>query len=199
MVAASGPNSADQSRSASSVQRATASGEQKILRAVFLMNLVFVRQIVADGSHAEVARLDQRFDRLHHGRLERRRAGTCRARAPFLKISRHSRRACVMAAVTGLSVMRHEALRTSLRPARIAIHLDEPVVEIDRRIVLHPGNSERHPLRIFARLVKANQMADRFGLLRIGIGARFLQALVRLLQIRRIQPGGTLPSGVPAR
>src|SRR5690349_20780469 len=53
------------------VQRATASCEEKVLGPVFFVNLIFVRKIVTDRIHMEVAGLDQRLDRLYDRRLER--------------------------------------------------------------------------------------------------------------------------------
>ena len=51
------------------VQRARAAGEQEALRAVFRVDLVFVRQVVADGGDVEIAGFDGGFDGFGDGRL----------------------------------------------------------------------------------------------------------------------------------
>ena len=170
----------NQGLSTRGIQCAAAAREQEILGAVFFVDLVFVRQIVADGGDVEVAGFDQSLDGLHHWRLER-------SLPVLVEPGRFLFKICGIVGELGdgrghwLVGDGNEALRTSLRPAGIAINLDETVVEIDGRIILYPGNSKRNPFGVVAGLVITDEMADGFGLLRIGVGARFLQAIVRLL------------------
>ena len=56
--------------SRSVVQRAAAPGKKKVLRAVLFVNLVFVRQVIANGGDVEITGFNQRLDRFDHGRLE---------------------------------------------------------------------------------------------------------------------------------
>ena len=161
----------NQRRAVRGVQCPHAGRKNEILRSILLVNFILVRQIVANRAHAEVARLDQRLYRLHRSRLKRCPPVLVQPRRLRLKICRILRQLGNRRRVR-LVGNRHKRLRTPLRPARIAIHLDKPVIEIHRRIVLHPGNPKRHPLRVIARLVIANQMHNRFRLPRFRISER---------------------------
>ncbi len=83
-----------------------------------------------------------------------------------------------------------KALRASLLPGGIAIDFDEAVVEVDRRIVLHPVLTELEPVGEFARLVEADEVANDLRLLRIGYLLRVRKRLIGLFQIHRVEAGG---------
>ena len=72
-----------------------------------------------------------------------------------------------MSVVSGLSVTVTKALRAALHAARVAIDLDETVVEIHCGVVLYPGVSKSKSRRI-AGLVVADESGDRRGLRGIG-------------------------------
>ena len=78
---------------AGGAERVAAAEEQEVLRAVLLVNLVLVRQVVADRRDVEVAGLDQHFDRLHDRRLERLPLVRRGPRRRVLEVRRRSARA----------------------------------------------------------------------------------------------------------
>ena len=56
-------------RARGAAERVAAAEQQEVLRAVLLVDLVFVRQVVADRVDVEVAGLDQHLDRFDDRRL----------------------------------------------------------------------------------------------------------------------------------
>ena len=167
---------------------ALAAHEQKILRAIFFVDRVFVRQIVADRGYAEIASFNQRLDRFHHRQFERLALVFRVPRSLLFKISGAFRQ---LFHGGGNSIVsdRHKTLRTSFGAARVAINLDKAVIEVDGRVVLYPRGAKRKPLGIIAGLVVADQMGNRRGLRRLGVGARLLEAGVRFTQKCCIEPG----------
>ncbi len=163
----------------------TAPQEQEVLRPVPLVNLVLVGEVVADRRDVEVSRLDQHFDRLHDRRLERL---PFVGRRPWRRVFEVRRvlRELDHGLGDGFVGDRHEALRAAFRPAWIAIHLDETVREIDRRVVAHPVGAELNPVSALARLIEANQPRNHLGLRRIRHGARLLQVRDRLQQVHGV-------------
>ena len=137
------------------IERPRAAGEQKILGAVFFVNLVFVRQVIANHGHAKVARLDDRLDGLHYRRPKR---------LPFvLRIP-----GGLFFEIAGVLAQAHhrfgdrfvrdtyESLRTALRSPGVPINFDETIDKIYDCVVLHPVGSKLQPVSGIPGLVVAN-------------------------------------------
>ena len=171
-----------------------ASEQQEILRAEFFADLVFVGEVVADRVHVKVAGFNQYLDRLHDRRLKRLFLVLRVPRGLLLEVGG------VLSQLdhgVGDRLVRdgHETLRAPLGAARVAIHFNEAVGEIDLRVIAHPVGAEQQPIFGIARLVEANQTGDRLRLRRIGNRSRLFQKADRLLQIDRIQAGRDLAVG----
>ena len=119
----------------------TAAEQEEILRPELLANLVFVRQVVADGRHVEVTRFHQHFDRLHDGWLKRLLLVPGVPRGLLFEIGGVLRQ-LLHGIADRLVGDGDEALRAAFRAARVAIDLDETVREINRGIVADPVGAE---------------------------------------------------------
>ena len=109
--------------------------------------------------------------------------------ALFARSTQRSAPISTIVSVTGLSVMLTKALRAALGAARVAVDLDKSVGEIDGGVVLHPVGAELDPVFAIAGLVVANQVADHFGLRRVGHTLRLREIFIGALQINGIKPG----------
>src|SRR5208283_6061538 len=141
------------------VKGAVAAGEEKILGAVFLVNFVFVGEIVADRGHAEIAGFDQGFYGFYYRKLELLTLVFCVPGSFLFKI------AGVLGEVfhgggDGFVGDGDKTLRTSLGAAGVAINFDESVVEVYGGVVLHPGRAEGQPFGVISGLVVADKMVD---------------------------------------
>ena len=152
------------------------------------MDFVFVGEIVADRGHAEIAGFDQGFDRFDHRKFERCELVLVFPGSLPFEI-RGIFRQLLHGGGDGLVGDGDKTLRAAFGSAGVAINLDEAVIEIDRGVVLDPGGAEGNPVGVFAGLVVADEMGNRFGLRGIGVAARLLEAEVGLLQERGIQSG----------
>ena len=153
------------------------------------MNLVFVRQIVADGHHVKIARLHNRLDGFGERRFDALLLILVRPRSAILKVLRVVRD---LARIDLLIGHGDEALRRALGAPRVHVDFDESVNEIDGCIVLHPIDIELEQVLKLTRLVIADQPGDGFGLTRFGHLARLGQILVGLLEILCVQSRGNL-------
>src|SRR5581483_7950550 len=79
-----------------------------------------------------------------------------------------------------------EALRGSLRTARVAIDLDEAVREIELLIIGDPLDAEVDPVAVFARAIELDERVDHFGLSRLGVLFRLLEIADRLREVLRV-------------
>ena len=169
-------------------QCARAAEEQKTLAAVFFVNLVFVREIVADGGHMKIAGLDQGFHRLGDRRLHALLAVLREPRRVILEVLRVVRDFAHQG-VHGPVGDGDEALRSAFDAARIAIDFDEAVGEIDGRVVLHPIGIELQPILGIAGLVIADQIANGFGLAGFGDLGGFCEIGIGFCEIFGVEAG----------
>src|ERR1017187_6490175 len=82
---------------------------------------------------------------------------------------------------------RASLVRAAFGAARVAIHFDETVIEVHYRVVLHPVDTELHPIVRVSGLIEADERPNRLSLRRTGIRARLFQGVVGQPQIFRIE------------
>ena len=170
------------------VERVAAAEEQEVLGAVLLVNLLLVRQVVADRVTWKSPVSISTSTALTTGGVK--------SRFLYLRVPRR-----LVLEVGGVLRQVHhhvghrlvgdgdEALRRALGAARVAVDLDEAVGEIHGGVVPHPVAAELQPVLAVAGLVEANQIRDDRRLRRIRDGARLLQDTpIAFFEIRRVEP-----------
>src|SRR5580704_3783707 len=170
------------------IDGAYAAGKEKILSAIFLMDFVFVGEIIADGEHAEVAGFDKGFDRFDHRWLKGLLL-VLRIPGSFLLEVIGIFAEADHGVGEGLVGDADETLRAAPGAASVAINFDEAVGEIDSSIVLDPVGAKFEPIRGIAGLIVAHEIADDFGLARLG----------EWLSLGEIFVGAFEESGIQAR
>src|SRR5262245_21349867 len=163
-----------------------APGKEEVLRSILFADFVLVRQVHADRRDMEVAGFDQDLYGFNNRGLEGLLAvlripgrGLLEERR-VLRELRHR--------VRDLAVgNRHEAFRAAFPAARIAIHLDEAVGEIDGGVVAYPAGAELQPVLRIAGVVVADQIGAYLRLRWAGDGPRLVEELDRLLQVRGVR------------
>ena len=120
-------------------------GKDKTLAAILVVDFGFVRQVLADGIHLKIGRLNKRF----HGIRERR----MRLLELVLALPR-----CVLLEVTGVGGETlhqfvhplinncHVGLRGALDAARVFVNFNESIGEVNLRVVPHPIDIELSPV-----------------------------------------------------
>src|SRR5947209_5821287 len=128
-------------KAAGLIQRAAAARKKEALGAILLMDFILIRQIVAYGTHVEVAGLNHCLYGLGHRRLY---ALLAVLRVPWSVVFKilGIRGQLLHQRVHPLVGHTDKALRTSFCATGVTVYFDKAVGEVHGLVVLYPVNAE---------------------------------------------------------